>query len=129
VPGVSLYPTDQTPADWLNVKAFSVPANGTWGDGGRDLVRAPGHWQMDVALEKRMAVTERLAFTFRAEAFNFLNVAQLGNPVVSLLSKAGSNGQLVLVPGNFGLINGAFSTTPTGSRTPREIELSLLLDF
>lgn len=129
VPGESLYPTDQSPSDWLNVAAFSVPANGTWGDAGRDVVRAPGHWQMDVALEKRMPVTERLAFTFRAEAFNFLNVAQLGNPVMTLSSKAGSNGQLVLVPGNFGLINGAFSTTPTGSGTPREIELSLRLDF
>jgi hypothetical protein len=48
---------------------------------------------------------------------------------VSLSSKAGTNGQLQLVPGNFGLINGAFSTTPTGSGTHREIELSLRLDF
>jgi hypothetical protein len=129
VAGQSLYPTNQTPSDWLNVAAFSVPANGSWGDAGRDLVRAPGHWQMDVALEKRIPVRERLSFTFRAEAFNVLNVAQLGNPVVSLSSKAGSNGQLQLVPGNFGLINGAFSTTPTGSATPREIEFSLRLDF
>ena len=84
---------------------------------------------MDVALEKRMQMRERMAFTFRAEAFNILNVAQLGNPVVNLSSKAGSNGVLQIVPGNFGLINGAFSTTPTGSGTPREIELSLRLDF
>jgi hypothetical protein len=34
-----------------------------------------------------------------------------------------------LVPGNFGLINGAFSTAPTGSGTPRQLELSLRLDF
>ena len=130
VAGQPLYPTNPSPSDWLNVAAFSVPAKGTWGDAGRNLLGAPGHWQMDVALEKRIQVRERLPFTFRAEAFNVLNVAQLGNPVVSLSSKAGSNGALqLIVPGNFGLINGAFSTTPTGSATPREIELSLRLDF
>jgi hypothetical protein len=129
VPGVSIYPIDQTPSDWLNAAAFSVPVNGTWGNAGRDLARAPGHWQMDMALEKRVQAWERLAFTFRAEAFNVFNAAQYGNPVVTLTSKAGSNGQLVVVPGTFGVINGAFSTTPTGSGTPREIELSLRLDF
>jgi hypothetical protein len=129
VPGEPLYPANQSASDWLNVSAFSVPANGTWGNAGRDLVRAPGHGQMDVALEKRMQMRERMSFTFRAEAFNVLNVAQLGSPVASLSSKAGSNGVLQIVQGNFGLINGAFSATPTGSGTPREIELSLRLDF
>jgi len=84
---------------------------------------------MDVALEKRIRMRERMAFTFRAEAFNVLNLAQLGSPVVSLSSKAGSNDVLQIVQGNFGLINSAFSTTPTGSGTPREIELSLRLEF
>ncbi len=128
VPGQSLYPANQTPSDWLNVAAFSVPANGTWGDAGRNLVRAPGHWQMDFALEKRTRVREGMALTFRAEAFNIFNVAQSGNPVVALSTKT-VNGLLQVSPGNFGLINGAFSTTPTGSATPREIELSLRIDF
>jgi hypothetical protein len=128
VGGQSIYPVDQNPLDWLNSAAFSVPANGTWGDAGRDLARAPGHWQMDAALQKRVQAWERLAFTFRAEAFNIFNVAQYGNPVVSLSSTTRA-GQLVLVPGTFGVINGAFSTNPVGSGTPREIELSLRLDF
>jgi hypothetical protein len=117
VPGQSLYAANPTPSDWLNPLAFSIPAAGTWGNAGRDLVRAPGHWQIDTALEKRIHVTEQLAFTFRAEAFNIFNVAQLGNPSVNLSSST------------YGLINSAFNTSPTGSGTPREIELSLRLDF
>ena len=35
----------------------------------------------------------------------------------------------VLVPGTFGLINSAFNTNPTGSGTPRQLELSLKVDF
>jgi hypothetical protein len=117
VHGQSLYPADQTVSTWLNPAAFSIPAAGTWGNAGRNLVRAPGHWQIDTALEKRVEVRERLAFTFRAEAFNVFNAAQYGNPVVSISSAT------------YGLINSAFSTSPTGSGTPREIELSLRLAF
>jgi Carboxypeptidase regulatory-like domain/TonB dependent receptor len=128
VPGVSIYPTNHSPRNWLNPAAFAVPANGTWGNAGANIARAPSHWQMDFALQKRVLTWERLALTFRAEAFNMFNVAQYGNPVVSLSSKT-SNGQLQLVPGNFGLINGAFNTNPTGSGTPRQIELSMRMDF
>jgi hypothetical protein len=117
VAGQSLYPANQSPSDWLNPAAFSAPATGTWGNAGRNLIRAPGHWQIDTALEKRVQAWERLSLTFRAEAFNLFNVAQYGNPVVSVSSST------------YGLINSAFSTSPTGSGTPREIELSLRLDF
>jgi hypothetical protein len=117
VAGQSLYATNQSLSNWLNPAAFSVPAAGTWGNAGRDLVRAPGHWQLDTAVEKRFHTWERLAFTFRAEAFNVFNVAQYGIPVVNASSST------------YGLINSAFSKSPTGSGTPREIELSLRLDF
>jgi hypothetical protein len=117
VPGQSLYPDNQSLSSWLNAAVFSIPANGVWGNAGRNLVRAPGHWQMDVALSKRLAAWERLAVSFRAEAFNVLNVAQYGKPAVNFSNST------------YGLINSAFSTSPTGTGTPREIELSLRLDF
>jgi hypothetical protein len=129
VPGVSLYPANRTTGQWLNAAAFAVPANGTWGNAGRNIGRGPGHWQLDAAIQKRIPIWERLNTSFRAEAFNLLNVAQYGNPVVALSSTTGTGGQLQIVPGNFGLINGAFSTSPTGTGTPRQIELSLRLDF
>jgi hypothetical protein len=128
VPGVSIHPTNQSARNWLNPAAFAVPASGTWGNAGANIARAPSHWQMDFALQKKVLTWERLALTFRAEAFNMFNVAQYGNPVVSLSTKT-TNGQLQLVPGNFGLINGAFNTNPTGSGTPRQIELSMRTDF
>jgi hypothetical protein len=124
VPGVSIYPSHRTTTNWLNPDAFSVPANGTWGDAGANIARAPGHWQMDTALQKQTHASEHLQVTFRAEAFNVLNVAQYGTPVVKM-STSGSK----LMPGTFGLINSAFNTNPTGSGTPRQLELSLRMDF
>lgn len=128
VPGVSLYSASRTTRQWLNPAAFAVPASGTWGNAGRNLVRGPGHWQADMALQKRFSLREKLSTSFRAEAFNMFNVAQYGTPVVALTS-TGAASNLQIVPGNFGLINSAFSTVPTGSGTPRQIELSMRLDF
>jgi hypothetical protein len=117
VSGQALYPQNQTPSNWLNPAAFSIPANGVWGNAGRNLVRTPGHWQMDLAVSKRIPLKERLGLTFRGEAFNLFNVAQYGKPAVNFSNST------------YGLINSAYSTSPTGSGTPREIELSLRLDF
>jgi len=117
VPGVSVYPAQQTVQQWLNPAAFVLPPAGTWGNCGRDLVRAPGIWQADTALQKRVAVNERTGISFRAEVFNFFNRAQYGSPKASLPS------------GNFGLITNAYNNTPIGVGTPRKIELMLRLDF
>jgi hypothetical protein len=117
VAGVSLYPVHQTVQQWLNPTAFVLPAPGTWGNCGRDLVRAPGLWQMDAALQKRGPFGERVGLRFRAEMFNVLNRAQYGSPIVNLPG------------GNFGLITSAFNTSPTGAGTPRDMELMLRLEF
>ena len=117
VAGQSLYPLNQSPQDWLNPAAFVAPANGTWGNAGRELVRAPGIWQLDTSLQKKVQLRERVGLSFRIEAFNIFNRAQYGSPVVSLPSA------------NFGLIQSSYNSNPTGSGTPREIQLMLRLDF
>ena len=119
VPGVSLIPPGgQTPGDWINVAAFSIPANGTWGNAGRNLVRAPGAWQIDAALTKHAQITERINVEFRAEAFNLFNHAQFGLP----------NGNFSAA-GSFGTITQPLNTGSTGTGTPRQFQLMLRLGF
>lgn len=131
VPGVPLYPSHKTTQNWINPAAFSTPANGTWGDLGRNAVRAPGVWQIDPALTKRFPITERLGLNFRAEAFNILNRAQYGRPGVSWAPPTGTPGSPNYSPNpnSFGVINTAYSTNATGSGTPRELQFSLKLEF
>ncbi|MBT9330614.1 TonB-dependent receptor [Paracidobacterium acidisoli] len=117
VPGVPLYPSHKTTQEWLNANALTTPASGTWGNLGRNAVRAPGIWQIDPALTKRFALTERVGLNFRAEAFNVLNRAQYGTPA----STFGS--------GTYGLITKAYSTNATGTGTPRELQFSLKAEF
>ena len=87
----------QTPATWINPEAFAIPANGTWGNAGRNLVRAPGLWQIDTALTKRHQITEHLGIEFRAEAFNLLNHSQFGLPNANI-SALGSFGKITQRP-------------------------------
>src|SRR5579864_9769524 len=80
VPGVPIYGANQTINNWFNPAAFSIPANGTWGNLGRYIANGPGNYEIDTGLQKRFRLTERLGLNFRASAFNLLNNPQWGNP-------------------------------------------------
>jgi Carboxypeptidase regulatory-like domain len=125
VPGVPFYPEHKTPQDWLNPAAFAVPANETWGDLGRNAVRAPGLWQIDPGLNKRFPVTERIGVNLRAEAFNVFNRAQYGSPTVNWAPPSGG----VDNPNNFGVITSSFNSNTAGAGTPRELEFSVKVEF
>jgi outer membrane receptor protein involved in Fe transport len=44
---------------------------------GRDVFTGPGNWNLDLAVHKTFAVTERFKLQFRAEAYNFFNHSNL----------------------------------------------------
>jgi len=116
--GQPLYPATQTPSAWLNIGAYRLPARGTWGNLGRNAVRAPGMWQVDLSLSKRTKLRERAGLEFRAEMFNLFNRAQYGLPNANI-----SN------PAQFGLITSVINSQPTGTGGPRQVQFMLRLDF
>jgi hypothetical protein len=61
-----------------NPGAFTTPGGLTLGDAGRNTLRNPGRWNIDTALFKHFAVTEKMVFEFRAEAFNIFNHTEWG---------------------------------------------------
>ena len=118
VPGVSLTPPGgSTPNLWINRAAFSTPTPGTWGNAGRNLVRGPGLWQMDIGLTKQFQPTERIALRFRGEVFNLFNRAQYGNPIGNISDP------------NFGRITSLVNSGATGTGTPRQIQFSVRVSF
>ncbi len=117
--GTSVLPIAvKNPNDWINLTAFAVPANGTFGDLGRNVLSGPGLWQVDAALTKKASIAERLAIQFRAEIFNLFNRAQYGQPNANIST-----------PANFGVITTTVNEGATGSGTPRQIEISVRLLF
>lgn len=59
-----------------------------FGTAGFNILRGPSRFQWDFGLFRRFQVTERWDIQFRAEAFNFTNTPQWGNPQASRDSAA-----------------------------------------
>jgi hypothetical protein len=123
VPGVPIYPANQTIDNWFNPAAFGIPAPGTWGNLGRYAARGPGYSEFDTALQKKFRLTERMRLNFRAEVFNLFNQAIYANPGGSL----GSNPAKPAA--SFGHITSILNTGAVGTGTPREAQFAVRLEF
>ena len=75
-----------------NPNAFAAPVGLTLGDSGRNFLRNPGHWNIDMALFKHIPIRESMAFEFRAEAFNIFNHVEYGPLAGDQGGAAGSAG-------------------------------------
>lgn len=62
----------------LSGVSFCQPLSGQFGNTGRDSLRGPGINNWDMGIGKDFHFTERVAFQFRAEAFNVFNHHQYG---------------------------------------------------
>jgi hypothetical protein len=81
VTGAPLFPAGtRTTARWFNPAAFAAPAPYTFGNAGVNTVFGPGFVDLDQAVQRQFAITERVRFTVRAEAFNALNHSNWGEP-------------------------------------------------
>jgi hypothetical protein len=74
---------ERTPNRWFNTAAFAVPAAGTFGNAGRNILRGPGFNSVDMAVSRRFSVGTS-SVQLRLEMFNVLNRANflLPNRVV-----------------------------------------------
>ena len=104
-PGVYFF----TPAE---AAAFSEPAAGYIGSGGRNTFRGPGFFNIDASLVKRFELMEHKYLTFRAEAYNLINHPDFANPGV-----------------NFGGTATAFGKISSTVNNPRIGQLALRFDF
>jgi hypothetical protein len=108
-----------------NPDAFASPTGLTLGNTGRNFLRNPGHWNIDMAVFKHFAIKERAAFEFRAEAFNIFNHTEWGPLGGDQGGAAGSAG-FSSSTGSFGASN--FLQTGT-TYSPRILQLGLKFIF
>ena len=79
------------PGEYFNPSAFIQPLPGTYGNVGRNVLQGPALAELDLSLAKKLVLSERFNFQFRAESFNLLNRANLNapNPVVFTAASGG----------------------------------------
>lgn len=76
---------------YLNPNAFALPAQGTYGNMGKGVLRGPNMIDYDGALSKDIPLRgERLHLQFRAEYFNLFNRVNLLNPGLSANDTSGT---------------------------------------
>ena len=87
-----------------------MPAVGTDGNSGRNIVDGPGYRNVDLGIFRDIRLKGRSMFQFRVEATNVFNIVNLNNPGTSLNA-----------PATFGKIRSA--------RNMRQIQLGVRVSF
>ena len=95
---------------WLDRAAFQSAALGTFGNSGVGIVRAPGYWNVDMSLSKRIATFGRQYVMIRGEMFNALNHPNMAPPERNIQSQT------------FGTITAALGDTNLNS-TARTVQI------
>jgi hypothetical protein len=84
IPGVNVQTHQGGKTAWLNqyftTTAFTQNAGGTFGNSGRNILKAPGTNYGDIALIKNWSLRERYHAQFRMEMFNAFNHTSFGVP-------------------------------------------------
>jgi hypothetical protein len=111
----------------LNRAAFAFPTAATIGNSRRNAFRAPGFYSLDLSVARSFPLTrisESSRLTFRADAFNLLNHANLAAPINTLAT------------GNFGFARYGRRGRATGfpaqlplNEIPRQIQLLVRFSF
>jgi hypothetical protein len=120
---------------YLNPLAFSQPADGTFGDLGRNAVYGFGYRNFDFSVTKNTQITDRFGVQFRAEFFNIFNHPNFALPNHNITPGYDSSGSLQCAPPS--CTDGLITQTPDVAQTnpglggggPRVIQLGLKFLF
>jgi hypothetical protein len=69
---------------WFNPAAFALPAEFTFGNAGRNILRGPGFKSLDASIAKRFFTFERQFLEFRCELFNATNTPNFALPSATI---------------------------------------------
>ena len=83
---------------WFDKTAFQAVPSGTFGNSGRNILRGPGLFNVDTAVQRRFAVSGPTAIELRWEIFNLFNSDQFGLPESNIANAA--FGQLTRLAGD-----------------------------
>jgi hypothetical protein len=112
----------------LNGAAFAAPPTGQQGDFGRNVLRAFGASQADIAFQRQFSLTEKMNLRFRGEFFNIFNHPNFCPPDNNITDALFGQSTQTLASALAGGDNAGFNPLyQIGG--PRSIQLALKLQF
>ena len=109
--GQSAKLSDPSIYKWFNTSVFRVAPAYTYGNAGRNILRGPGFFNLDLAAHKTFKITERFGIQIRTDARNVFNHTNLGTPNSDVQSP--SAGQITGIAGGAYMRSLQFSGTIT----------------
>ena len=108
---------------YLNGAAFEQPADGTFGNLGRNAIFGPKFWNVDFSLSKSTQIFDRLNLQFRAEFFNIFNHPNFALPNFFVDPGSTQQGLITQTPDQ------AQTNPGLGGGGPRVVQLGVKLIF
>jgi len=65
---------------FFDPKAFQIPAPGTFGNSGRNVIIGPGIWNVDTALSRTVRISDATRLQFRTDFYNVFNHPNFAAP-------------------------------------------------
>jgi len=105
VPGVNPILSNWSPTTgYLNPLAFAQPADGTFGNLGRDQIYGPGFVNFDFSVTKNFEIREKMTLQLRAEFFNIFNHPNFALPSNVITPGINADGSVNTTAGPAGVI-------------------------
>jgi len=95
---------------YFDPSSFTIPAQNTLGNAGRNVVEGPGVANLDAALHRTIPIREGIGLEFRVESFNFTNTPHYMNP-------------------NWNINSSQFAEISSAAQDQRQFQLGLTLRF
>jgi outer membrane receptor protein involved in Fe transport len=112
---------------WFDPLAFRQPTGVRFGTTGRNTVRGPGLWNIDLSLFRTFNLGERFKLEFKAEAFNATNTPKFANPAANVASMSLNPDGTIRALNNFSSITSTLTALATPSE--RQFRFGLRLSF
>jgi hypothetical protein len=122
-PFANVPPSDRASSTiyWFNPAAFASPAQGTYGNVGRNEFYGPPTHQIDYSMFKNIRITEHISAQLRAEIFNIFNFRNLSEPGTNI---SGSN--IGTIGSTYDV---SFGAPGIGPGAPRNVQLAAKVIF
>ena len=129
-PDLTCNPNNNAPhttTAWVNNSCFALPAQGTYGNAGRNILLGPGYFDTNLSLLKDFRITETRYLQFRAEFFNTFNHPNFTG-ISSLTAIAPTEVPVNQLP-NTGTLTLSQMGNILSAFAPRQIQLALKFYF
>jgi hypothetical protein len=128
-PSVAILGGHGTNAPYFDPMAFAAVTAARFGTTGRNIVRGPGFFNINLSLVRDFNLTEKLKLQFRAEAYGLTNTANFANPATTVSNAKFANGAVTSYGGYDNITGTTASDWSPYATADRQFRFAMFIKF